>query len=92
MVMVVMIMMMGVDVSNVLFWEEMETERETCCRYPRWNLVSSVGIGISSSPFPKSSGETNMETETPWDDGKEYSNMYHGDILTGDPKKLCLFY
>lgn len=88
----VMIMTMGANVSNVLFWEEMETERETCYRYPRWNLVSSVGVGISSSLFPKSSGETNLEKETPWDDGKEYSDMYRDDILTGDPKELCLFY
>lgn len=37
-----MVMMMGVDV-NVLF---REAER-SCYRCPRWNLVSSVGVGIS---------------------------------------------
>ena len=62
-----MMMMMGVDV-NVLFREE----RETCYRYPRWNLVSSVGAGISSSPFPKNPpGKQTSERNTPKDDGKK---------------------
>lgn len=59
MALMALMVMMGVDV-NVLFREE----RESRYRYPRCDLVSSVGIGISSLLFPASSGK---RAETPGD-------------------------
>lgn len=63
--------------TSCLEWRH-GTESSTCYRYPRWNLVSSVSVGISSSLFPKILRETGREGETAKEDEKESC----GDVLT----------
>lgn len=86
MVIMIMTTVMGV---NVLFREERDGVRNTCYQCPRWNLVSSVGVGISSSPFPNSLRNKQRKSQTPKKEGKAHSNMRHGDFSKRSPMRLC---